>query len=613
MYRPQMAVSGALLALLLAVPEAHGQPHGQKDSVSPAWHIVRPGDTLRGIAERFLGSSELWPEIHRLNPGVADPDRIEPGARLRMPPPRPNLPAARLSRLSRQVENQPAPIGWGQAQLGDMLVERDGVRTRRKASAEMQFLDGARLVMTEDSLVFLRRSGGNLRGLRGVERKSIEIVEGQADLEARAASATTPPADIEIVLGNTKATSRADRSGPAQTRARRSEEGGAKLMAYGGESEVEAGGAKVQVPRGMGTSVAPQGPPSPPEPLLSAPRLADLDRDCGDPVLAWEPVQGAASYTIEVCRDPGCGELVERRTGETATRWRPASLPVAELHWRVTARAASGLDGYPSEPSPLAVTSERVAMAPPTGSLQVTGPQVRVGERLFVNTAARVEATAVDAAGSPARSVPVIAGKEETDWPASWTPGEHTAAAVALDGCGNRGTIAPVSFVVDATPPAIRWEVGDQEALADRLAEDTEKERRRLKGRRSGGVPASAAWPSLAGVWQIPVPWVRDQDLTRVAHFPVEIVSDHPQAFFSALETTLTVEGAPEDTAVLGDERYLWVAADDAEGAGVDRLTFRTRTEPDRVVLEVEAADLVGNVSKKEIVLREGGSAARAR
>jgi hypothetical protein len=181
---------------------------------------------------------------------------------------------------------------------------------------------------------------------------------------------------------------------------------------------------------------------------------------------------------------------------------------------------------------------------------------------------------------------------------------------VAVDGCGNRGPIAPVSFVVDATAPTIRWEVGDQEALADRLAEDTEKERRRLKGRRSGGVPASAAWPSLAGVWQIPVPWVRNQDLTRVAHFPVEIVSDHPQAFFSVPKTALTVENTE---AVLGNERYLWVAADDAEGAGVDRLTFRTRTEADRVVLEVEAADLVGNVSKKEIVLRQGASADRAR
>lgn len=260
--------------------------------------------------------------------------------------------------------------------------------------------------------------------------------------------------------------------------------------------------------------------------------------------------------------------------------------------------------------------SGRTDVPPPTGSLQVAGPQVRVGDRLFVNTAARVEVTAVDAAGSPARWTPVVGGKEENAWPASWAPGEQTVSAVALDGCGNRGPIAPVAFVVDAEAPAIRWEVGDQQALEDRLAPDPEKERRRLRGRRSGGVPARNAWPSLAGVWQIPVPWVRNQDLTRVAHFPVEIVSDHPQAFFSAPGTALAVEStqpaqpasapAPADTA-LGDGRLLWVAADDAEGAGVDRLTFRTRTEGDRVVLEVEAADLVGNVSRKEIVLRQGG------
>jgi hypothetical protein len=65
---------------------------------------------------------------------------------------------------------------------------------------------------------------------------------------------------------------------------------------------------------------------------------------------------------------------------------------------------------------------------------------------------------------------------------------------------------------------------------------------------------------------------------------------------------------APSDTALAAD-RFLWVAADDA-GAGVDHLTFRTRTEKDRVVLEVEAADLVGNVSRKEIVLREGRATA---
>ena len=39
-----------------------------------------------------------------------------------------------------------------------------------------------------------------------------------------------------------------------------------------------------------------------------------------------------------------------------------------------------------------------------------------------------------------------------------------------LDGCGHRVPIAPVAFVTDTEPPAIRWQVGDQKALSDRLA-----------------------------------------------------------------------------------------------------------------------------------------------
>jgi len=602
----------ALLAVLLLAPAGLGAQSRPAPAAKPSvfaseptsWHTVRPGETLRGITARFLGSSALWQEIHRLNPGIADPDRIAPGQRIRVPAEKSSIPAARLERLSRQVEEQPSPIPWQNAQVGDMLVERDAVRTRQKSSAEMQFLDGARLTVTEDSLVFLQRSG---KTLTGSTKKSIEIVQGAAELNAQVLSASAPPPEVEIVLGNTRATSRPDNKGPARTRARRAEEGGAKLMAYGGESEVEAGGARVRVQRGMGTSVATQGPPSPPEPLLPAPVLAgpepDAERACADPPLAWQAVPRATSYIVEVCRDPGCGALVDRRVGETATEWRPAALPVGELYWRVTARSLSGLDGYPSEAIRLAITSDqagpREALAA-EGSLQVGGPQLRVGERLYVSPAATVSV----AADKPARWLPVIGGRQESAWPATWSPGEHTAGAVAVDGCGGRAAIAPVSFVVDAEPPAIRWEVGDRSSLADRLAPDSEQERRRLGGRRSGGRAARDAWKSRDGIWQLPLPWVTGKEKEQPAGLPLTIRSDHPQAFFAAPSTSLSTNGKE---AALGQNRILWIDAEDA-GAGVDLLTFHTRADGDRVVLEIEARDLVGNVSRQEIALRKGGS-----
>lgn len=601
MNRPFAAL---LLTLLLAPASlpAQGRP-ASPPSERTGWHTVRPGETLEGIAAQFLGSADRWTEIHRLNPDIRDPHWIAPGRRIRIPSVESTLPAARLNRLSRQVEDQPSPIPWQSAQEGDMLIERDGVRTRQRSSAEMQFLDGARLTLTEDSLVFLHRSGNTLRG---APKKSIEIVQGQADLDARAASAKLPSPEVEIVLGNTKATSRPDGAGAARTRARKAEEGGAKVMAYGGQSEVEAGGAKVQVPHGMGTSVAPQGPPSPPEPLLPAPVLLSPEpggqRACDDPPLSWQPVPEAASYVVEICRDPACGALVDRHLGETAAQWRPAALPVGDLYWRVTARSRSGLDGYPSEAVRLAITSDKPGSgeAPAAGALQAGGPQVRVGDRLFVAPTAKIDVVAEDSAAGPASWRPVIGGRTESAWPASWSPGEHTVAAVSEDGCGGRATIAPISFVVDAEPPVIIWEVADRSTMADRLAPDTEKERRRERGRRSGGKAPLEAWRSRDGIWQVPVPWAAEPGKERTLR-PVEIVSDHPQAFFAAPDTALTADGKQE---TLDENRFLWVTAWDT-GSGVDRLIVRTRADGDRVVLEVEARDLVGNVGRMEIALRK--------
>jgi LysM repeat protein len=588
--------------LLLAAAGARAQTAPAAEA-GETWHIVRPGETLEQIATRYLGSIQLWQVLHRLNPGIANPNQIEPGQRIRIPAVRPVRLDATLNRLSRQVEEQPSPIPWKAAQLGDVLVERDGVRTYGKSSAELRFSDGARLTVTEDSLVFLRRSAAVLQG---VERKSIEIVDGQADLEARAATPSGTAPDVEIVIGKTRATAKADRSGPSQTRARKAE-GGAKLMIYGGDSEVEAGGAKVRVPRGMGTSVAATGPPSPPEPLLPAPALttpeAGAERACADPTFSWAAVPEAESYIVEVCRDPGCGALVERQTGVPGPTWRPAApLPLSGLYWRVTARGRSGLDGYPSAALALSVTSARTGLPSPTGSLAVAGPQMRVGDRLFTAASSTVEVTAVDADGGKARWVPVIGGEEASALPATWAAGEHTVGALALDGCGNRGVVSPLAFVTDTEAPAIRWEVGDRESLADRLAPDSEGERRRLRNRRSGGVPADDAWQSRAGVWRLPLPWVKDREPGRV-QFPVDIRSDRPQAFLAAVDTTVSADG--RDDAL--DEHILWIAADDGGGAGVDRMVVKSREESGRVVLEVEATDLVGNSRKKEIVLRKRG------
>jgi nucleoid-associated protein YgaU len=97
------AVPLSVLLFSASLPSA-----GTAQTAAPAggelrtgWHIVRPGDTLRGIAHRYAGSQELWQRLRELNPGIADPDVIEPGQRIQvLLKPDPSSPSGQLRRLS---------------------------------------------------------------------------------------------------------------------------------------------------------------------------------------------------------------------------------------------------------------------------------------------------------------------------------------------------------------------------------------------------------------------------------------------------------------------------------------------------------------------------------
>ncbi|MCP4659165.1 MAG: LysM peptidoglycan-binding domain-containing protein, partial [bacterium] len=374
-----LGMIGTFCCLVFPMPLDATTPEPGSEPEVPEWHVVTPADSLWSLAERYLHDPNRWVEIWQLNPDIVDPDFLLPGQRVRLPgtapeppppeppppeppppEPSPERPLAVVSRLAERVEEQLLPDPWRASGVGNPLESGHAMRTFERSSAELAFLDGANLRITEESLVFLRD-----RKVRRFEHGgAIEIVDGQADVETPSTPAS--PLDVELQLGETLARPDTESGTPSYVRARRTDDGSAQLMAFAGSMRVESAGTEVVLVAGTGTVVTEEAAPTPPETLPPPPEVTTPETARFAPTdveLSWNEVDGAVAYVVEVCRDPGCGSLVRRAT-VSATRWTPPLEP-GRYSWRVNGVAASGLDGPPSAPATITVAADEPP--PPAG------------------------------------------------------------------------------------------------------------------------------------------------------------------------------------------------------------------------------------------------------
>ena len=547
------------------------------------WYVVRPGDTLRGLSARYLGSEARWRENWKLNSDeIANPDQIKPGQRIRLLLTS-NLPddGALLRQVSNRVEDQPTPMSWTEAHAGELLRSRDGVKTYENASAELSFPDDTRLLVTEQSTVFI---GDNVKTQTQVDRTQIEIVVGQADLAATRGAETTD--QYEIVLGDAKATPQRDSAGTLETRARLGEAGGAQLMVYSGESDLAAAGTKLKVGTGMGSSVSKGKPPAPPEKLLPAAR--ELAPVAGSrlatlrPKFSWQPVSGAESYLVEICRDERCAVLLQRAPVLSEPSWQPTELPVANLFWRVTAVSASGLDGYPTEPVSFEISNETPDSTPPEIAVGFVGPQLAPRSGLnaawIVGPGVEIEVEVSDTESGVESWTAMIDGEEiaPDQLKAPFPTGAHTLQVVAVDRAGNRRE-SEVPFVFDPVSPEVSWGVEGSSALGDTVGQASDD----LTG-------AGPAWRGRRELRVNKLFWEMDSDLAQIRARPQTRKPIGLAGFGS-----------------LGPQQGLWVLATDEHCPELSDLSYDlvSGTGRGEVVLHFEAVDCIGNKRRGQVSL----------
>ncbi|HNU10564.1 MAG TPA: FecR domain-containing protein [Rubrivivax sp.] len=327
----------ALLFPLLAWGLAAAQPLPVE--ATDIVHITEPGDTLIGLAHRYLADPREWPQLQRLN-RVREPHRMPVGLSLRIP--------LRLLR----VEPVPAAV---------MAVSGGARRQGTPLLAGESLPAGSEVATDADGSVTLRLVDGTLLRLRGGSRMRLEesyripaadgarartrLEQGRVEVQAGRARAGQPGFRIETPQGALAVRGTEYRvavDGPRTL--------GEVLDGTVAMSGMAAGQPAREVGRGYGAIVDAAGEVGTPSLLPLPPRLDGLPSRHERPLVTFSlprPQAGeppARSWRVQVARDESFDELlVDLRS--TTPDIRIAGLADGRHPMRVRAIDALGLEG----------------------------------------------------------------------------------------------------------------------------------------------------------------------------------------------------------------------------------------------------------------------------
>ncbi len=297
-------------------------------------HVVDPGDTLIGLAARYMASPDDWRLLQSLN-RVPDPYRLVAGSRIRIPLAKiPVQPAsARVVFTRGQVRADGKPI-----QAGTRLGESTRIETGADGALTLELPDGTRVALPAATSIQVHR-------LRTFARSG--LIDTVIGIDQGAAESRVAPRGGGV--GRYEIRTPAMVTGVRGTRYRVTADGA------GSRSEVIEGtvgvashtAAEQAVAAGFGVGVSPQGQLGKPVALLPAPVVVNMVQPVtsASAIVRWGAVPGAVGYRVGVARDAALTEWVS--SGEVvAPEAMLNGLPDGPLHVVVNALAADHLTGH---------------------------------------------------------------------------------------------------------------------------------------------------------------------------------------------------------------------------------------------------------------------------
>ena len=382
--------------------------------------VVRPGDTLWGIARTYLKDPDKWNEILKYNTLPSqDPTVALPGMVLRVPVSliKESLQAAYLVQKENTVYfRRRETADWKSAALHLDLYQGDSLRTLDNASARVKFLTGGLLAMNANSMAIIQPPKADYDV--DLERGSIFV--GHARV-------VTASARIEPKTKDT------------QYMAKVGEDLSTIVEVYRGRAAVTAQGQTVNVNAGM-TSVVPDGlAPNLPQKIADFSALQDQAAQLGGVKVAGsfpsslnagahlgkQALKDASSgiaqevasleigvpisgYRVQASRSPAFDKLVFNKVFSQDEKFDPASvdLPPGVYWWRIALIDLLGSQEDFSEPKRYAIgvgesqgidASSLMLLIHPQDGENAFSPDYRVSGRL------KSDQATVSVDGRPAR------------------------------------------------------------------------------------------------------------------------------------------------------------------------------------------------------------------
>lgn len=262
----------ALFAVAPPVSESAGRSAHELQSVS-----VMPGDTLWGIAEKYLKDPARWDEILEYNPQLSSDVTVAlPGMTLKIPIRliKKNLLAARLiEKVNKVLFRKKETAKWSKASKNMQLYRDDAVRTLANSHARVKFLNTDLLSLGPNSMAILKPLNKDYN----VELKSAGTYLGTAKVLTATAKISPKTKDTKYLATVSKDLSTV-------------------VEVFRGRAEVEAEGKTVEVRAGMRTKIKVGKAPSIPDEIPDLPAFQARIARLGAP----GAILGRAKMTIGV-------------------------------------------------------------------------------------------------------------------------------------------------------------------------------------------------------------------------------------------------------------------------------------------------------------------------